>query len=68
MAIKSISYTEIRKKFKPVLDKVCEDHQPVYVTRRNGGNVVILSESDFESIQETAYLLKSPANAKRLLE
>jgi antitoxin YefM len=64
----TVSYTELRKKLKSAFDHVCRRRKPMYVTRRNGDNVVIISEDDFESLEETAYLLRSPANAKRLLE
>jgi antitoxin YefM len=45
-----------------------EDHDPVIVTRRNSEVVVIMSLEDYESLNETAYLLQSPRSAKRLLE
>jgi antitoxin YefM len=62
------SYTEIRGRLKSAFDQTCERHEPVRVSRRHGGGVVILSEEDFASLEETAYLLKSPANARRLLD
>ena len=64
----STTYSNARRNLKSVLDRVCDDHEPMTVTRRQGGNVVILSEEDYESLEETAYLLRSPANARRLLE
>ena len=64
----STTYTDIRKNLKSSFDKVIREHIPLLVTRKNGGNVVILSEDDFEALEETAYLLRSPKNAKRLLE
>ncbi len=63
----SVSYSHARTHLKSVLDHVCEDHEPVLVTRQKGGNVVILSEEDYRSLEETAYLLRSPANARKLL-
>lgn len=64
----STSYTEARGKLDLVFDRVCHDHEPLLITRESGRNVVVLSEEDFSSLEETAYLLHSPANAKRLLE
>jgi antitoxin YefM len=64
----SISYSEARKNLKLVCDQVCEGREPVRITRRNGGNVVMLAEEEYNSLEETAYLMRSPANARRLLE
>ena len=64
----SLSYSDLRKKMKETFDKVTTEHTPIYVNRRNGEDVVILSKDDYESLEETAYLLRSPANAKRLIE
>lgn len=63
-----ITYSDLRENLKDHLDKLCGDHEPLLVKRRRGEDVVILSRADFESLEETAYLLRSPANAKRLLE
>jgi antitoxin YefM len=49
------------------MDEVCDDHAPLLVTRRNARNVVLVSEDDYEGLMETVHLLKSPANAARLL-
>ena len=57
----------MRSNLKQALDAVCEDHEPLKVERKNGEAVVVLSESDFSSLEETAYLLRSPENARRLL-
>lgn len=64
----AINYSDLRKNFKSTMDKIVSDHEPVIVTRRNGDNVVIVSYEDYAAIEETAYLLKSPENAKRLRE
>lgn len=64
----SISYSDLRNNLKNVCDKVCEEHVPLLVNRRNGEDIVILSRDDYESLAETAYLLRSPQNAKRLIE
>lgn len=63
----SITYAHARQNLKSSFDLVTQTHEPLLVERRNGGNVVFISEEDFSSLQETAYLLKSPKNAKRLL-
>jgi len=63
-----ISYSEMRKSLKTYLEQVCIEHTPLLITRRNGENVMILSEDDYRSLEETAYLSRSPKNLKRLLE
>ena len=64
----AISYSELRENLKDHLDKVCSEHAALTVKRRNGEDVVILSKGDYEAMEETAYLLRSPANAGRLLK
>ena len=64
----AITYSAARAHLAETMDKVFDDHDPVVVTRKSGKNVVLLSLEDFESWQETAYLLRTPANAKRLLK
>lgn len=64
----AINYSDLRKNLKYVMDQIITDHEPVIVTRRNGDNVVMVSYEDYSAIEETAYLLKSPKNAKRLRE
>lgn len=64
--MQTISYTALRANLAKALDKVCEDHNPVVVTRANAKSTVLLCLEDYESIMETNYLLKSPANAERL--
>ncbi len=64
----AITYTAARESFAATMNKVCEDHDPVIITRKRNQAVVMLSLEDYESLQETAYLLRSPANAKRLSE
>jgi antitoxin YefM len=65
--VKSITYTAARENLASTINRVCEDHAPVVITRNRDQAVVMLSLSEYESLQETAYLLRSPANAKRLL-
>ena len=62
------TYTAFRQHLKSFLDKVITEHSPLFVTRANGEDVVVISKSDYESMQETFYLLKSPRNAARLLD
>ena len=64
----AISYTAARENLASTMDRVCADHTPVIITRNRDQSVVMLSLEDFESLEETAYLMRSPANAKRLLE
>lgn len=64
----AISYTSARGNLAKTMKQVCENHDPVIITRNKSESVVMLSLEDFESLQETNYLLKSPANATRLCE
>lgn len=66
--MKSLTYTTAREHLAATMDRVCEDHDPVVITRNRDTAVVMMSLEDFEALQETAYLLRSPANARRLLE
>jgi len=50
------------------MDRVCDDHEPIIITRSGQQAVVMLSLDDFKSLEETSYLLRSPKNAQRLLE
>ncbi|RIZ65770.1 MAG: type II toxin-antitoxin system prevent-host-death family antitoxin [Methylococcales bacterium] len=62
----TINYSTFRSNLASVLDKVNDDHLPVLVTRQNGKPAVILSLEDYNSYEETVYLMASPANARRL--
>jgi antitoxin YefM len=66
--MRSKTYTEAREKLSDIIEKVCEDHDPLIITKRRDKAVVMISLEDYESMEETAYLLKSPRNAQRLLE
>ena len=61
------TYSNFRQNLKILLDDVFISHAPLYVKRRNREDVVVLSKSDYESLQETLHLLGSPKNAERLL-
>lgn len=65
--MESLSITETRANLKAVLDKVVADRVPVSI-RRRGENVVLVSQSEWDGMAETLYLLRSPANAKELLD
>ena len=63
----AITYTEARENLAKTIQRVCRDHDPVIITRKREDSVVMMSLEDYESLTETAYLLKSPKNARRLL-
>jgi antitoxin YefM len=63
----TITYTRARENLARTMDQVCDNHEPVVVTRQQQRSVVILSLEDYQALEETAYLLRSPANARRLL-
>jgi antitoxin YefM len=63
----AMSYTSARKNLAQTMERVCEDHAPVVITRKGEGAVVMMSLEDYQSLEETAYLLRSPKNAQRLL-
>ena len=62
----TITYTEARNNFAPLIDKVVENHTPTIVTRQKKESVVLISLEDFKSYQETIYLLQSRKNGERL--
>jgi len=66
--MEAITYTAARQNLAKTMEKVCKDHAPVIVTRRTSNSVVIMSLEDYEAFEETAYLLRSPKNARRLIE
>lgn len=66
--MKTLSYTESRARYAEVLDSVVNDREEVVITRAGHEPVVMMSLADFESLRETAYLMRSPANARRLLD
>jgi antitoxin YefM len=63
---RAITYSRLHAELRSVLDEVCDNHDVVYVARHRGGDVVILSREDYDSLEETAHLPRSPANARRL--
>ncbi|RYE53582.1 MAG: type II toxin-antitoxin system prevent-host-death family antitoxin [Sphingobacteriales bacterium] len=62
------TYSNFRQHLKSFLDKVFLNQGPLYISRNNGEDVVVLSKTDYESLMETFHLLKSPKNAARLME
>jgi antitoxin YefM len=63
----AITYTAARANLAKTMDRVCSDHEPLIITRNGEQSVVMLSLEDFKALEETSYLLRSPANARRLL-
>ena len=66
--MKTMYYTESRARYAEVLDHVEDHREEIVITRSGHEPAVILSLSEYESLQETAYLMRSPANARRLME
>ena len=64
----TVTYTVARGNLAKTMTKVCDDHSPVIITRKTAQPVVMMSLEDYEALEETAYLLRSPKNARRLLE
>ncbi|WP_435929442.1 YoeB-YefM toxin-antitoxin system antitoxin YefM [Dryocola sp. BD613] len=65
--MRTISYSEARQNLSATMMKTVEDHAPILITRQNGESCVLMSLEEYNSLEETAYLLRSPANAKRLM-
>jgi len=63
----AITYTTARANLASTMNRVCNDHEPLIITRHGAPSVVMLSLEDYQALEETAYLLRSPANARRLL-
>jgi antitoxin YefM len=67
-AMEAITYTNARQNLAKTMEKVCQDHSPVIITRKKNDSVVIMSLEDYKALEETAYLLRSPKNMRRLIE
>jgi antitoxin YefM len=63
----AISYTSARANLASTMDRVCNDHEALIITRNGQQSVVMLSLDDFSALEETAFLLRSPNNVKRLV-
>jgi antitoxin YefM len=66
--VDAITYSAARANLADTMDRVCEDHEPIIITRNGQQAVVMLSLEDYNAMEETAYLLRSPKNAKRLVD
>jgi antitoxin YefM len=66
--METVTYTDARKNLAKTIEKVCDDHAPIVITRQKAESVVLLSLEDYHSLEETAYLLRSPKNAVRLVQ
>ena len=64
----AITYTTARAKLADTMDRVCEDHEAIIITRNGQQSVVMMSLDDYKALEETSHLLRSPRNARRLLE
>ena len=65
--MRHVSYTDFRQQLASHMDEVCDDHDPLLVTRQKGSSVVVMSEADYASIMETLHLLGNRTNAETLL-
>ena len=65
--MKAMTYTQARKNFACAMNDVCNDHAPLVITRQNSSPVVMMSLEDYNSIEETLYLMRAPKNYSRLL-
>jgi antitoxin YefM len=66
LIMQAFSYTYLRQHLKEVFDQISDHHESVVITRKNGSNMIILSQEDFQAMEETAYLMRSPQNLARL--
>ena len=65
--MQAISYSQARQILTKTMTAVVENYEPVLITRTTGEDCVLISQAHYRSLEETAYLLRSPANAQRLL-
>jgi antitoxin YefM len=63
-----MTYTSVRENFTSVMDRVCDNHEALIITRNRKQSVVMLSLEDYKALEETLYLLHTPANATRLFK
>ena len=62
----AITYTTVRANLASAMDRVCNDHEPLIITRNGEQAMVMRSLEDYQALEETSYLLRTPANARRL--
>ena len=67
MAETEVSYTEARQRLAELWDRVVADREPIRLTRRGSAPVILIAADEYEGLVETAHVLRSPANAARLL-
>jgi antitoxin YefM len=63
----AVTYSSARANLASTMDRVCNDHEALIITRNGEQSVVMLSLEDYNALAESAYLLRNPTNAKRLL-
>lgn len=61
-----LNYSDARSTLAGTMQKVCDNHSPITITRKGAGSVVMMSLEDYQALEETNYLLRSPSNAERL--
>ncbi len=66
--MRSVSYSEARQNLSTTMIQTVEDRTPVLITRQNGESCVLMSLDEYNALEETAYLLRSPKNARRLMD
>ncbi len=66
--MEALTYSRARQELARTMERVCGNHQPIIITRQKSDSVVMMSLEDYESLEETANLLRAPRNARRLLE
>lgn len=64
----ALTYSTARANLAGLMDTVCKDHTPVIITKKGDTPVVMMSLEDYDALEETAYLLRSPKNAKRIAD
>lgn len=64
----ALSYTALRANLSTTMERVCKDHDPVIITKKREPSVVMISLEDYESMEETAFLMRNPENVKRLFK
>lgn len=64
--MEALSYTKARNQLSDLMNQVCQNHDPVIITRQKHPSVIVMSLEDYNAMTETAYLLQSPKNAERL--
>ncbi|HGJ5890898.1 MAG TPA: YoeB-YefM toxin-antitoxin system antitoxin YefM [Arsenophonus apicola] len=66
--MKTVNYTDARQNLTSIMNEAIDDRIPILITRQKGIPCVLLSHDEYQSLEETAYLLRSPANARHLLD